>query len=356
MVGVRFFVASPCDQEELRGVFKTVVTRVACGHEAAVAYDYRDSFPERSITNPLVASSDVVVVILGSRVGKGTLREYRVAHRLLECGSLGRLVVYLSDPNPGSCVERFKVTLQADGVLHHDIGAEECPAELFRAHVSHWLEREKKVQAVVDRFRTRYQFRLDESILSCMRAHVESSEAESISSPPYARKVAERQLRIYQEGVPSKIVRLSAESFALIGRYLIDEIAEGSSEAFKSRQFIFPIHQQIARLVAGLGVAKRTRVTDQLREWLVDSSEGMAVVRDFSAFQLGMQACRSATTELLAAVSDPGEVFPVRNYGAMALGMLRSRELIPELAEVYDRSDSAELQKTIAHTILVSGS
>jgi len=131
---------------------------------------------------------------------------------------------------------------------------------------------------------------------------------------------------------------------------LLDAVTAGDVRAVERRPYINPIHQYLQALAVG---QRRTLVVPTLRRWLVNAggvTEGKPVARNFAAYVLGMLGAVEAHEDL-ARVIDEDDGEGVREYCVASLGRMRARVQMPMLADLFKRTEDADLRLMIAQAI-----
>lgn len=137
--------------------------------------------------------------------------------------------------------------------------------------------------------------------------------------------------------------------FCAIG--LVNAIAAGNIDAIWKRPYTNRVHQYLRML--GNAPEMRDRLIGQLRHWLRgrnDGTRGLPVVRDFSAYVLGMLNAASAQDDLGEAASeDESEL--VRLYSVAALGKMRARSQLRLLKTRFGDEKDKPTQLAISQAI-----
>ena len=176
-------------------------------------------------------------------------------------------------------------------------------------------------------------------------------EMEALADKAALYKMGEEAFRRYLCLEPLEAHRLGLEAFYYIACYLYCAILDDNFTACKHKPFIYPVHQYLSRMIRTAGTAERQHIVATLRRWL-SSKDVYQTARDFAAFELGMSKAREATDALLEALNDPYELPLVRYYGAMALGMIRDKETLSQLIEIYRQEGDGKIKNVIAHSII----
>jgi hypothetical protein len=127
-------------------------------------------------------------------------------------------------------------------------------------------------------------------------------------------------------------------------------IVNGDVTAVARREYVNSVHQYLAAIAQK---QSRSAVIQSLTRWLSNSDDQTTnepVVRNFSAYVLGMMNAVEAADALAAAAEyDEGE--NVRYYALTSLGKLRSRRHLQLLVESYNSTADAALRSTIGQAI-----
>jgi hypothetical protein len=131
---------------------------------------------------------------------------------------------------------------------------------------------------------------------------------------------------------------------------LLDALAAGDVRAVERRPYVNPIHQYLQALAVG---ERRRLVVPTLRRWLLSAggiTEGKPVARNFAAYALGMLGAVEAHEDL-ARVIDEDDGDGIRAYCVASLGRMRARVQMPMLADLFKRTEDADLRLMIAQAI-----
>lgn len=217
---------------------------------------------------------------------------------------------------------------------------------------SDWRRPQVELLEVIEK----YGSELDKTIMEALRVRelpctdtIIEWEALTDKAIPYT--LGEEAFRRYLSVESQEAVRLGLEAFYLIARYLYRAILDNNSTVCKHKPFIHPIHQYLSAMIRAAVPAERQHILATLRRWL-SSKDIYQTSRDFAAFELGMSKAHEATDALLEVLDDPFELPLVRYYAAMALGMIRDRETLNRLIEIYHREGDEKIKKVIAHSII----
>ena len=95
-------------------------------------------------------------------------------------------------------------------------------------------------------------------------------------------------------------------------------------------------------------------IQDILIKWLVDKENIPPTTRDFAAFELGMTKAEKSIDELLKILKNEYELPPVRNYCAMALGMIMNKKdgRLNDLLDLAYKETDWEVKKSLNNAIL----
>jgi hypothetical protein len=146
---------------------------------------------------------------------------------------------------------------------------------------------------------------------------------------------------------------LSLRDAYLIAYYLYACIERDDYVACRRKPFIYPVHQYLSARVRHAPQPERNVRIENLRRWLVSRQSVYETSRDFAAFELGMCKAAEATADLLSAVRNRFELPLVRQYGAMALGMIGDKHTVAALLAILDdENDHPELSETLTQVIV----
>ncbi|MGE3673353.1 MAG: hypothetical protein AB7K71_27005 [Polyangiaceae bacterium] len=151
--------------------------------------------------------------------------------------------------------------------------------------------------------------------------------------------LSEDEQRIYGQAAWERYIagganRLSLTDCYAIASKLVTAILADDVSAFRHRQFVYPIHQYLSRLVVS-NPERKQLCSRRYTQWLSDVDGTYATTRDFAAFQIGMCGMVEAESYLVEALRNPLETPAVRYYSALSLGMLRSSRRLADLARVF---------------------
>lgn len=375
---VKIFVGSPNDIAEDRRACIRTLRQLRDDFEGSgivvEPFDYSQVGPDNSAPQEpidlFLARADLVILIVGHRMGEGTRHELEFSCELRRRGELQSVMVFVQRPaDPGGngdsdsrdglprdmwahpIEEKFSRT-----VLHHYFDDPEDLQSLLKKHAQAWL----RPLTHLPRFLSRYGTCIDQGVLMTMRRQTPLRTDEIVVLDQLAdddRQLVKRSKRAIKEYLRAR--RL--DGFAadpvkcyLVARYLYQKLFLGDPHDCRNRQFINPIHQYLASIVCDSKRADRYDViVENLKRWLDPRSGCYATARDFAAFVLGMIRAENARFELLRAVSDRSELPAVRQYSAMSLGMIRQRDTLQPLIELHDTEPDPTFQYILAHAVLV---
>jgi hypothetical protein len=225
---------------------------------------------------------------------------------------------------------------------------------ILRAIESHsdWQRPQVELLKVIEE----YEGEIDNAVIETLRVRelpytdrIIELEAEANKTTKY--RLAEEAFERYLSLNPSEARLLGLETFYLIACYLSRAILDDNFTVCKHKPFIYPIHQYLSGMIRSAAQTERKLVLATLQKWLT-SQDVYQTSRDFAAFELGMSKAHEQQDFLFAALDDPFELPLVRYYAAMALGMIRSKDALPGLIEIYQREVNKEMKKAIAHSII----
>ena len=319
--------------------------------------------------NPYIDESDLMVLLVGLRVGKGVRAEFWRGIDLFRAGQLHNLLIYFlampkelaADPGPeAKRVRRFRRELEQNGIAYYTLPGLDVLEETVKTHLRPWLADLRNAARQKRRFDALLRGRTDEGLIQTMivRDVPYTDDIIDLRTAP-AEGILARSRRAYAEYLNASandLYRQPAEWYYFIARYLCDAILAGDHGACRARPFVYPVHQHLSQLIRQAELSEKGRLLETLQRWLEGRTNVYATSRDFAAFELGMCQAWAARNALKAALMDPGETLQVRFYAALALGMLRAIDCLHALADVYDTSPYDELKRACAHAILRIGS
>ncbi len=163
------------------------------------------------------------------------------------------------------------------------------------------------------------------------------------------KKFEEREYKLFLEN--SQYFNPSLTSFYLIARKLFKDIKSNNFESC-NHTFIYPIHQYLSEMIRES--EKKIEIQEILSKWLLAKNDIPPTARDFAAFELGMSKAENAIDVLLEMVKNDYELFPIRNYSAMALGMImrKNDERVYKLLNISFMESNEEIKKSIINSFL----
>lgn len=216
---------------------------------------------------------------------------------------------------------------------------------------SGWRRPESGVSEIV----TSYIDNLDEEILETLRVRDLPSTDKILHLKSLANTADLRRLEkhAYDQYLSSQSfgVYQPLETSYLIARFLYRAILDNDFAVFRQKPFVYSIHQYLSRLIKDSSAPDRLSAVATLRRWL-SSKETYETARDFAAFELGMSKASEATPLLLEVLDDPFELPLVRYYAAMALGMIGSRDVMPQLVRIHHREPDPQMRDLVGHVIV----
>jgi len=361
----KIFIGSPKNLSDERDLIKLTIKKLneELYYQKIILqpFDYKELFsepipPQQSI-NQHIKNSDLVIVLFGSRIGDGTLEEFHLAKNQYADGKIKNLMVYfkkmpkesMEDPGPkAKAVLDFKQSIE-NTIFFHEFEDKTELEKLIIKHLRNWIYYQKDIFDII----TQYEKRIDKNIIETMR----------VSELPFTDKIFElletknedelRQLEdeAYNRylDLQSHLFNSSHEQCYLIAKKLYRGIQENNYALCRHKAFIFPIHQYLSKMIRTSDDKKI--LIKNLINWLVSRDKVYPTSRDFAAFELGMTKSFEAIQELLFALADNNELLPIRYYSAMSLGMIKQREVINKLIDIYQAESVEQLQVVIAHVI-----
>jgi hypothetical protein len=147
-------------------------------------------------------------------------------------------------------------------------------------------------------------------------------------------------------------VRWGDVDYYLIAAYLVQAIKNDRQEECNIT-YRGEIHQYLSRMIISSDVGIQTKIIDNLKQWLGDRKSGYETSRDFAAFELGMCRARDALPLLLDRVTDPRELARVRQYAALAIGMIGDcgPDVTARLKDLRKTEQSGEMRKILDNVI-----
>jgi hypothetical protein len=169
------------------------------------------------------------------------------------------------------------------------------------------------------------------------------------------KEIEKREKKAYKEYLELEIYQISSfnlTSAYLVARKLFEDIKNNNFGAC-NHTFIYPIHQYLSEMIRKSD-ERRVDIQNILINWLKDKENVPPTVRDFAAFELGMSKAENAVDALLERVKDENELLPVRNYSAMALGMIMERndDRVYDLLNISFKETNEEIKKSIINSFL----
>lgn len=376
MITVRVFVASPNDRAFLRDVVLQAVGELRreldADDIAIVADDWRPVpggvGEPQSCIDPEICRADILLMILGHRVGEGTRKELRLGRELHAQGQLQELMLYfeaMSSPMLAmlSAEARDVLALReslAREMLYHEFTGADALRSLVRTHLVRWVAPLRSVH----RFQRQYGKDLDPWLTQAL--NVPNSPANdgvvALEKIPWDQELPDgndvydyRRYLASRDGRPYDVDMLGCYRIA---RYLFRQVLSRDPLAFRDRPFTTFVHRFVAdhvRRSHHQGCPFAGQYLSTIRGWLPARSTVFANARSFAAYQIGMCRDRLGRDELTKALNDASEDIDVRRYAALALGMTRTRAAIADLSDIHDGEETRpELRRAIGHAILAA--
>lgn len=362
---IQVFIGSPADVREDRDAIKRLLGEIGSRSRRVVfrSFDFLDvpgapGKPQEVIDYD-IHKSDLVIILVGFRIGEGTHHELVQAIERARAGRLGHLMVYfrrmppemVEDPGPQAARVIDVRERIGDAVLFHEYSDTEHLSQIADRHISGWLAaREGAMRLLTPRAPNH-----DENIIATMRVRdalvVDPDQPRPDFEVDLARSPGEAEERTLERYVTGDLPCPSPHESHLIARMLFRRVLDSDSSACEEQQFVFPVHQHLRTIVQRAPFDDRERFEANLADWLSSPNVG-ETARNFAAFELGMNRVSGAAGALLDRLRDEAESRAVRNYAAMALGMIRdplhTESMLDALAEIEDPF----LQRTVEHAIL----
>lgn len=359
----------------------------------------------QTVLNRELRSAELTIVILWSKLGSvvegasetGTQEELRIAGELVSHGRSDDVFVYFRNVENQSAtalgddlarLKRFRANLQkSNNLLLSDYDNPGAFRDRLRGDLRQWLERWHGVPAIceyavrralpsavpgeyladnrIDDVARVLDWRNDpeknsflgKAALVLYQLHGASSSALKVLNWPW--RTDERYVgncskepeltSIAGQAVPKKPLLSNATSisfshpewlFFFCGMGLVPAVLEENLEAVSSRPYVNAVHQYFKYF----SHLEKARITDVLRRWLVNAdgvTYGKPIVRNFSAYVLGMIGAIEAQDDLAQAIQDdPGS--DVKLYSIASIGKLRARPQLPLLVNVFNQSAPSE--------------
>jgi hypothetical protein len=378
MIGVRVFVGSPNDVQSFRNSILRVIEDLRLDLDEdnitisgkdwqRVAGDIGDP---QSIIDPDIVRTDLLIVVIGHRVGEGTRKELQLGRKLRAKGKLQSVMVYFQKmpptmlSNPSSeAQEVIALREQLSGdTLYHEFTEQDDLKDLVRRHLVSWLLPLRSLR----RFQRNYVGR---------KLDVWLTQALNVPNPPpideaiSLEKIAWNQelpdgndvydYRRYLASPDGRPYDVNMLGCYRIARYLFRQVLAEQTLVFRDRPFTTFIHRYLAdhvRQALEEGDPMAARFLQTLHGWLASRKAVFINARSFAAYQIGMCRDRRGRNLLLETLENSSEDQGVRRYAALALGMIRTRDAIEALIDVHDRAETpVELQTAIGHAILAAG-
>jgi hypothetical protein len=244
--------------------------------------------------------------------------------------------------------------IQRVDLFHHGQLTEDHIAPILKAIESNsgWRKPQVELLNIIEE----YEHQIDAAIMQSLKVGELPYtdviiELEKAANEATTHRLAKAAFEHYISLNPGEAHLLGLKTFYLIARHLYVAILEDDFTACKYQPFIYPIHQYLSGMIRSANETERKLLLANLRRWL--KSKGVyQTSRDFAAFELGMSQAHAEQQALLAALDDPYELPLVRYYAAMALGMLRSRDCLSQMVEIYQREANEGIKKVIAHSLI----
>jgi hypothetical protein len=374
MLYVHVFVGSPNDVVSFRDVVLSTIEQMRQDlvvDEIAIAgEDWRlvagDLGEPQWVINLEIAKANLLILIIGERLGEGTRKELDFAWSFPGDGRLQSLMIYfqtmppamLAAPSPEArevIAERKRWEGKA---LYHEFANEAELQGLVRAHLIRWLAPLRNLR----RFQNTYGTNLDLWLTRALNVPnpPPNDEVVPLETIPWDRELPDgndvydyRRYLASPDGRPYDVDMLACYRIA---RYLFRQVLRENTSEFRERPFTTFIHRYLSDHVRR-ACEQRDPLGEQylrvLHRWLAARNNVFLNARSFAAYQIGMCRDRSGRDVLLAALRDASEAEDVRRYAALALGMTWSRDVIEALVEVHDRTATpSPLRRAIGHAIL----
>ena len=137
----------------------------------------------------------------------------------------------------------------------------------------------------------------------------------------------------------------------LISRKLFEDIKGNNFESC-NHTFIYPIHQYLSEKIRKSD--EKDHIEDILIKWVIDKENIPPTTRDFATFELGMSNAENAVDVLLMLLKHEYELPPIRNYAAMALGMIMKKndKRLKNLLDLSFKETDLEIKKSLINAII----
>ena len=404
------FVASPNDVAEERDVVESVVEEMKedCARQRLLLQTFRwekqptpGAEPPQTITNRYLRSSELTVVILGSRLGSivegngketGTLQEFRLAGESVSKGLSDNVFVYFRRSKNGGRVSNngagevnaFREHLmQSNQVFFVDYESIEAFRKRIRTDLRKWIEGWYSVPSICDYAARRG---VPTAVSVDQLAENRMSDASRVFNVDFAdercARLGKLAVSLYQTGANAgftlstadwpwiyddRFIRTSAaaENTCSIAGQLVPVrplLVRRESISFSHNEWFYlfcavglvssllarevdavarrPYPNPVHQYLKALSQAHRPEIVQVLRSWLLNddgATTGKPIARNFAAYVLGMLVATEAQDELAQAIREDSGE-DVKIYAIAALGKLRARRQLPVLVDVFNQS------------------
>lgn len=370
---LRTFVASPSDLAHVRSTvidsFESLQNELRHDNIVMEAIDYRDLLlepgnPQEAI-DPHIDQCDLLLILLGSRAGEGTIHEFEHGLTLFESGRIRNVMVLFlgvqhGDDGAGvpadATVQTFRASLERRRIYYYAIPSIDLLGESLTDKLRQFVTEQREslrwvsfARGVCEPDQVKTMRILEDPFSEEMLKSLRMIEQDPSKAAAQANRAYDRYVRTGE---------LESETDALlVAHHLYIAIEQNQDAPMAPRQFYNPIHQQLSRMIRDTqDLDRRARIVARLIDWLRPQSKRAPTARNFAAFVLGMLRDRSAEEPLLKAVENDREEPAVRYYAAVALGTLRRNTSIKRLGLAAAKTTSHELRMAISYSILhISG-
>jgi len=203
-------------------------------------------------------------------------------------------------------------------------------------------------------FRKNKGVKLDESLWATMMGGTfEKPLIDEFADEEAEKKAEHAAFELYQTGKHGLYLGIvDPQAPYLVAKHLFRSIHNNHVQDFCRRGFTFDIHQHLSLLIRSSERRDRLMIWRRLLSWLEAVNNLPAQARDFAAFELGMTRARMAASNLLRTLGNRTQNQELRSYVAMALGMLRWKRIVKDIAAMYKTEMESNVREAIRHAIL----
>lgn len=374
MISIQIFVGSPNNVGHFRTAILDLIKELRSDLEDddinIVGKDWHKVIgtlgSPQALINPEIVRSDIVIIIIGHRVGEGTLNEVELSKNLQINGELSTVMLYFQKipfeqmKAPSADLQQvIELRKKIEGLmLYHEFIEEKDLIKLARTHLNRWIAPVRHLH----RFKKIYGNTLDPVLTKAINVPDPPSFDETIllETIPWDKNLPDGKdvydYRRYIESRDGRPFDIDMLGCYRVARFLYRQVIDDKTHFFSDKPFTNYIHRYLSyhiRQEKQQNIPLSTLYLQNLHKWLGSRSNNYGHTRSFAAYQIGMCRDQGGRDLLLSTVKDPYESENVRYYAAIALGMIRIRDVIMPLIEIHDQEGiPISFKKAVGHSIL----